>query len=132
MEEEEEERGKSSEVKFFERPKWTWHRLLCVGWFLSLTLGKDDFPFEEAVGGRRGKGKQVELEGKVLWWDLKATFEGNEGKVRAGRERGKSLGLWNYKRITELDLELVKKHWLQMVLIFRSSVKPEHSISHEI
>ena len=57
---EEEERGKSSEVKFFGRLKWTWHRLLCVGWILSLTLGKDDFPFEEAVGERRRKGN---------WWE---------------------------------------------------------------
>lgn len=49
---EEEERGKSSEVKFFGRLKWTWHRLLCMGWILSLMLGKDDFPFEEAFGER--------------------------------------------------------------------------------
>lgn len=63
---EKEERGKSSEVKFFGRPKWTWHRLLCVGWMLSLRAGKDDFLFEEAVGERRRQGKQVEpvsLEG---------------------------------------------------------------------
>lgn len=107
----EEERGKSSEVKFFGRLKWTWHCLLCVGWILSLTLGKDDFPFEEAVGERRRKGKQVELEIRVLQWDLEATFEGNEGKMRAGRERGKNLVVSNYKIITNLDLELGKKHW---------------------
>lgn len=52
--------------------------------------------------------KQVELGGKVLRWDLKATFEGNEGKMGAGRERGKNLDVWNYKIATELDLELVK------------------------
>lgn len=81
-----------------------------------MMLGKDDFPFEDAVGERRRKGKQVELVGKALQWDWKATFEGNEGKMTATKGRGKNFGVWSYKVTTELDLELVKKHPFQMVL----------------
>lgn len=81
-----------------------------------MMLWKDNFPFEDAVGERRRKGKQVELVGKALQWDLKATFEGNEGKMRARKGRGKNVGVWSYKVTTELDLELVKKQGLQVVL----------------
>lgn len=43
-------------------------------------------------------------------------LEGSEGKIRAGRKRGKNLKVWSYKIATELALELAKNQWLQMVL----------------
>lgn len=81
----EKERGKSSEVKFFGRLKWTWHRPLCVEQILSLKPGEDDFSFEEAVRARGRKLKQVELEGQVLWWNLKAVRGSSEWERKEGR-----------------------------------------------
>lgn len=76
-------------MKFFGRLKWTWHQFLCVGWILSLTLEKDDFPSEVAVRERRAKGKQVEPVRKGVWRDLWVIFEGSRRKEKEKGEEGK-------------------------------------------
>lgn len=97
-------------------------------------LGKDDFPFEDAVGESEekreagwigGKGFAVGLEGN--FWRQWGEDDSNKGK----REKFRGV-------------ELQSNNWAWFgasqetpfsdgaELIFRSWVKPEHSISYEI